>query len=81
MRITIYTLVDPRVPDIIRYVGQTAKPKERLRKHCKAAGRDRPTYRAHWIRQLLGAGVQPQLITLLRVQERHRNAAERDILW
>lgn len=80
MRVSIYALIDPRAPNVIRYVGQTAKPRERLRKHLRAAGRDKPTYRGHWIAKLREEGVEPVLIVMVRVDVRHRNEAERHMI-
>lgn len=77
MRVTIYALVDPRKPSDFRYVGQTSRPAERLRKHRRCDGRDRPTYRGHWIAQLHHEGTQPDLVEILRVQARHKDEAER----
>jgi hypothetical protein len=79
-RVTIYALVDPRIPDAIRYVGQTTDPNGRLRDHCKLSKRDRPTYRGHWIASLLADDIKPHLRVLLRVRPEHKDAAERDMI-
>jgi len=61
----IYTLIDPAAPDVIRYVGKTARsPRRRLRDHIWQAVRgkhDRGTWKSNWIRSLLAAGRKPQL--------------------
>jgi len=82
MRSTIYCLVDPRQPDIYRYVGKTqSKTRERLRKHRQIRGREREkTHRGHWIAKIQSEGVEPNLVVLLRVKTEHENEAEREMI-
>ena len=59
----IYILSDPRLPDVVRYVGATHRnPKKRLAAHIYSS---RPggtrTHTSNWIRSLLGVGVKPSL--------------------
>jgi hypothetical protein len=65
---------------MVRYVAKTRTPAERLRKHRKAAGRDRNTYRGNWIRSIQDAGVQPEMRVMLRVAVKHEDAAERAMI-
>lgn len=80
MRVLIYALIDPRFPSQLRYIGKTTQPRARLRKHVRAQGRDRPTHRGKWIKSILADGVEPQMIRLLMVKEKHANAAEREMI-
>lgn len=60
---TIYGLVDPETPDVLRYIGQTKKVlKARLREHIADAKRGQDNYRCRWIRSLLALGRKPEVI-------------------
>ena len=58
----IYTLADPREPNLVRYVGVTNDPQRRLREHRNraATGEDK-TYCGNWKRMLLMDNVRPIL--------------------
>lgn len=58
----IYALLDP-VTDLIRYVGKTNNPKQRLKNHCNSA-RYRNTHKFNWIKQLRKQKLKPNLIIL-----------------
>jgi hypothetical protein len=82
MRTTIYGLVDPRQPDVIRYVGKTRQMLfVRLRKHCLVKGRERNgTHRGHWISALQSSGVQPVALVFFRVASKYEDQAERAMI-
>ncbi len=82
MRTVIYGLIDPRWPDVIRYVGQTthSRAKERLKKHRHGRPADAKTYRRHWITKIQREGVEPEMVFLIRVDSKHRNEAERAMI-
>lgn len=63
----IYTLHDPREPDVVRYVGWTIDPKKRLASHIRAARnlRDK-THCGEWKHSLLEVGVEPVLVVIGR---------------
>lgn len=76
----IYTLIDPRSPAEIRYVGKThQKPGKRLKRHLRdAKGTKNKTHCCRWLRGLLAAGVRP----LLTVVEQGTVAwEEAEIRW
>jgi len=56
----VYHLVDPRNA-VVRYVGMTRNPKNRLRGHIAEAMERDNTEKKRWIRELLAAGMQPVL--------------------
>lgn len=56
----IYGLVDPR-DRVIRYVGKSVRPMERLANHMNEKSR---TWRTNWLRGLRAAGLRPTLIVL-----------------
>jgi hypothetical protein len=56
----VYHLVDPRTA-VVRYVGMTRNPKNRLRGHIAEAQERDNTDKKRWIRELLAAGMQPVL--------------------
>lgn len=62
----IYALVDPREPEVIRYIGKTyQRPSARLSTHVREAKRrSRRNHRLNWILGLLRLGVTPQLNVL-----------------
>lgn len=57
----VYTLHDPRVPELIRYVGKTHQtPRLRLKRHrTEARGTKNRTHCTRWVRTLLAAGIDP----------------------
>jgi hypothetical protein len=55
----IYTLSDPR-DNLVRYIGKSNNPKQRLKNHCNRA-RYRPTHKFNWIEQLRTLGLKPHL--------------------
>lgn len=61
----IYTLHDPRAPDVVRYVGWTTDPKRRLKTHIRDArtGKDN-TRCGDWKRLLLSAGILPVMTVI-----------------
>lgn len=61
----IYTLADPREPDLVRYVGVTNDPHRRLREHRnRAATGEDQTYCGNWKRTLLRDNVRPILTVI-----------------
>jgi len=52
----VYTLVDPRHPELVRYVGVThQKPPARLAGHLHLARKGHGSYLFNWIRKLSAA--------------------------
>lgn len=63
----VYGLVDPRT-GLIRYVGKTKDPKDRIGSHLTEArhvGCPR-TYKNYWVRRLLAEGLRPGMLLLCR---------------
>lgn len=58
-KIAIYVLVDPRKPEIIKYVGQTGLPRIRHLEHCS---KTECTRKGEWIESLRQEGIFPQMI-------------------
>ncbi len=58
----IYGLVDPRTR-MIRYIGQTTKAQQRAADHRYAA-KHGSTHRDRWVKQLLDAGLQFEMVEL-----------------
>jgi Helix-turn-helix domain len=58
-------LVDP-FSNLIRYIGKTERPEERLKNHCNERSRN---WRSHWIQKLLTKGARPTLIILEQIPE------------
>lgn len=66
--IYIYTLSDPRTPTIIRYVGQTKHPRNRLRNHCRE--RNSKNVDKHtWIQNIINLHLKPRMEILDVVNE------------
>lgn len=65
MPIFIYALVDP-FTSLIRYVGKSIRPHERLSNHCNEKGR---SWRHHWLRQLRDQGAKPLLRILQEIPD------------
>jgi|SRR5579872_631720 len=63
---SIYTLIDPREPEDIRYVGLTKRNiQRRLTEHCTPREINlHRNHRTNWIRELLKAGVKPLIIEI-----------------
>ena len=60
MKVKIYTLVDPREPYNIRYVGKTwLRSTTRYNAHLRAAKSGKPSHVNAWIRTLLKENSQP----------------------
>ncbi len=56
----IYSLVDPREEEIVRYVGKSVCPKSRLRDHIKDY--KKTNYRSStWIKSIIREGVLPKM--------------------
>lgn len=56
----IYSLIDPREVDIVRYVGKSVCPKDRLRDHIK--NYRKTNYRSSfWIKSIIKEGVIPKM--------------------
>ena len=69
LAINIYTLVDPRNPTCVKYVGKTVMdPKERLRSHINKI-KYRKCYSSNWISSLLKAGASPSIEVIDRATE------------
>lgn len=63
----IYGLVCP-LRDSIRYVGKTNNPRIRLRQHLSDAKRHKfQHHTARWLRVLLDAGLEPEMLVLAEV--------------
>lgn len=76
--IFIYGLVDPRKPEILRYVGQTRRKSARHMAHCGECGR---TDKHYWIDELKQDGVLPQMIDLgIADNQELANNMERDLI-
>ena len=54
----IYSLIDPRNPNIIRYVGKTKNPKKRIKEHINDSKRFND-YKSNWIKSLLKENISP----------------------
>lgn len=74
----IYALVDPRCPEIIRYVGQTYNPQKRLKQHIDYSKKNK-TRRDKWIQSLIKNDIAPKMILLEITDENNSN--EREIYW
>lgn len=71
---TIYVLVDPREPDIARYVGCTSDIKRRLAEHHGVNNRGRAL--DMWLKELDCEGVKPEMVRLAEVDGKHAKEAE-----
>lgn len=62
--IYIYGLKCP-VANVIRYIGKSNNPSRRLRRHISQARTVKEKHHAaHWIRQLISSGLEPELVIL-----------------
>ena len=74
--ISIYILVDPRKPELVRYVGQTAAPQTRHLQHCAERA---TTIKSEWLEQLRNEGIMPQMVIVAKVDKDQADEAEK--LW
>lgn len=63
MKYLIYALADPRSGQW-RYIGRSSSGLKRPRRHRWLARRGEASYKANWIRQLLAAGLEYQIVVL-----------------
>lgn len=76
-QVAIYYLVDPRKPDLVRYVGQSATPRVRHLQHCAETCASR---KGHWIESLRAAGIMPQMVIAEWVESDRANERERELI-
>ena len=73
----IYTLVDPRAPHQVRYVGQTRQPaRTRWYAHVNQAPK-KSSWSSRWILKLLRSGVEPLMSTIVEVETDRLSDVER----
>ena len=63
MEYYVYTLSDPRT-NVVRYVGKTKQPDDRLRRHMQKSyleKYDKNTHKSNWIKSLLNEDVKPEM--------------------
>lgn len=78
----IYALVDPRSPEDYRYVGMTRQVGKRRHQHVREAKEsDAATHKLRWLRKLLAAGVEPELIVLESELVDKEAACTAEIRW
>jgi len=65
-KVFIYILVDPRLPELARYVGRTKTPQTRHLQHCSEPG---STARGEWLEELRSFGIMPQMIIVATVDQ------------
>jgi DNA-binding NtrC family response regulator len=75
-KVFIYVLIDPRKPDVVRYVGQTMTPTTRHIQHCCESGQ---SGKCAWIEEMRLEGVMPQMEVIAETNEQEADARER--LW
>lgn len=76
----VYALVDPR-DGLVYYVGQTANHLYlRLQDHLRRRHGDR-TRKAEWLRELLDAGFDPQIVQLEEFTGSRTQAYGRESSW
>lgn len=77
----IYGLRDPRIPDVVWYVGKTNNHHNRLQYHLKDAKANRkPTPVQKWISRLQTEGVKPILSTLTECPFSEWKQTEREFI-
>jgi hypothetical protein len=74
---TIYGLVDPRIPTVIRYVGRTKTPIVRHLQHCSEIDF---TPKGKWVESMRQVGVMPQMVILERDVSQF-DASDREKHW
>lgn len=67
----IYALVDPNIPDVVRYVGQSQTPCARYQQHCKGLP---------WAKQLRQRSVRPLMLLIEKAVTREE-AIRREEHW
>jgi len=83
----IYGLVDPRKPDIIRYVGQSKTPRRRLMAHISTAKKNkkrnnRLTPKESWILYLIKKhGIKPEMVFIEENIQELSISDEKEIYW
>lgn len=73
IRIAIYCLVDPRYPEIIRYIGQSKTPRVR---HVQHLSDNLMSAKSEWVESLRQNGILPQMIIFEWVKENEGNIKE-----
>ncbi len=68
----IYFLIDPR-DGTVRYVGCTEQPAKRLKEHVHLArcASNKGSRCKAWVRQLLAAGIEPEIKVVYQCRNRH----------
>ena len=62
---SIYGLVDPEDPELVRYVGATHRPiSQRIAEHVRDAKTGRPSPVNRWVAYLLALGRRPCYVVL-----------------
>lgn len=72
----IYGLIDPTT-DMVRYIGKSHNPKQRLTKHLSPRFLNETTHKANWLRKLAADGFKPILAIIEEVDRCHWQEAER----
>lgn len=78
--VAVYGLVDPRT-DQVRYVGKAADPEARLRQHLRPSSLKLKSKKNSWLKAVIAAGLEPQLVIIDRVPEDQADDAERIHIW
>jgi hypothetical protein len=60
----IYGLIDPET-GLIRYIGKSTRPIERLRAHCRERS---ACHRSNWLQSLATRGLEPEMVILERIE-------------
>lgn len=78
-RKAVYALCDPREPEIVRYVGLSSSPAERLFSHI--SWRSKPTPVGQWITALFAASIRPEIRILEIVEAPAFDGYQRELDW